>query len=109
MRHQGQGQKPLPHPYKGVQFKMSQTYWWAWEIHQGRPVVRGPYGDNQEATRRGFETLGADFEVVELQTRDVQKAKGIIRNLILQKTKSLDLALSRFKDKPDKIAGQKRS
>jgi len=87
---------------------MGQTFWWAWTTYQGRPVVRGAYSDEQEATRRGFETLGADFEVVELQTKDVHKAKGIIRNLILQRTKSLDTALTRFRDKPlENTAGQK--
>lgn len=75
-----------------------------WKIHQGQPLRRGPYTTEQEAYQRGFEELGSDFEVVELQTRDPKRARDTLRDLILQRTGNLDLALKRFRNQPQGLA-----
>jgi hypothetical protein len=62
--------------------------------------VRGPYGAEREAYQRGLKDLGANFEVIELHTRDEAKAKGAIKDIILKRTGNLEIALRRFRNKP---------
>jgi hypothetical protein len=75
-------------------------HWWAWTVYQGRPVRKGPYGSEVEAYQHGFRELGADFEVLETKTRDPVRVKGIIRNIINERTGDLSVALRRFRSQP---------
>jgi hypothetical protein len=63
-------------------------------------VRRGPYNDEFEANERGMVELGGDFQVVKLPTRDSSRAKAMIAEIILQKSKDLDLALMRQHRQP---------
>jgi len=100
----GAGVNARPFPYEG--WMMQQEYWYAWRWFQGHPIVRGHWSSEQEAYREGLkdEALGADFEVVKLPTRDLERAKKFVRDLVYKRTGSLDAAFARFRDKPLKTA-----
>jgi hypothetical protein len=81
-------------------------YWWAWKIHRGHPVIRGWYPDEATANREGMRDLRGDFEVTMLYTRDPDRARGIIKDMILRRSQNLDLALSRVRHQPIKGEGE---
>lgn len=71
-------------------------YWWVWAMHEGKPVVfKPPYTTENEASEYGFSKLGSSFEVIELNTRDVNQATRAIKRIIFERTSSLDTALQR--------------
>jgi len=73
-------------------------------MYEGKPVVfKPPYATEEEASNYGFQKLGSNFEVIQLQTRDVAQATRAIKRIIFERTSSLDVALQRAKHKmPDK-------
>ena len=73
-------------------------------MHEGRPVVfKPPYTTEEEASEYGFSKMGGDFEVAQLNTRDVAQATRAIKRIIFEKTSSLDIALQRARhDLPKK-------
>ena len=76
------------------------SYFWVWTMHEGRPVVFKPaYATEAEATNYGLAKLGSNFEVTELNTRDVTQATRAIKRIIFERTSNLDTALQRAKHK----------
>ena len=71
-------------------------YWWVWATHEGRPVVfKPPYTTEDEASEYGFSKLGSNFEVIQLNTKDVAQATRAIKRIIFERTSSLDTAMLR--------------
>ena len=77
------------------------TYYWilAVEPTSGRPVVLGPYGTESEANDMAFSKLGASFEVVPLQTRDVGLATKILKHRRFEQSEQLAEVLKRARHK----------
>jgi len=78
-------------------------YFWVWAMSGGRiAVFKPPYTTEEEASEYGFSKLGSNFEVAQLNTRDVAQATRAIKRIIFDRTSSLDIALQRAKHKlPD--------
>jgi hypothetical protein len=73
-------------------------YWWVWTTREGKPVIFAPpYNSEEEASEYGFQKLGSNFEVTQLNTRDIAKATRSIKRGIFEKTSNLDIALQRAK------------
>ena len=79
-------------------------YWWVWAMHEGRPVIfKPPYTTEEEANQYGFRKLGSNFEVLQLDSRDVGRATSTVKRIIFEQTSNLDTALQRARHKlPDK-------
>lgn len=60
---------------------------------------RGAFNSEQEARQAGVRDLGNDFEVVMLPTRDVNRARGMLKEIVLKQTHDIDFAMRRFKTK----------
>ena len=80
---------------------LSHIYQWIQTVdtESGRPVVLGPYNDENEANRVGFEKLGGNFEVIPLRTRDVGLATRILKHRRFMQTEQLSEALKRARHK----------
>lgn len=78
----------------------SQAYYWIWAIKDGRLVVIGCKGDEQEALNWGYAKLGdVDFKVEQLPTRDMNSAVRMLKGKLLDKTADLDLSIKRARRK----------
>ena len=77
------------------------TYYWilAVEPTTGRPVVLGPYDTEAAANDMAFSKLGAAFEVVPLQTRDVRSATKILKHRRFEQSEQLAEVLKRARHK----------
>jgi hypothetical protein len=78
---------------------IQRDYWWVWCIRGGRAIRRGAYLTEQEAHEHGLRELGSDIEVIKLPTRDPNRARDIIRNIILERSKDIEFSLRRFRNK----------
>lgn len=79
-------------------------FFWIWAMHEGKPVVfKPPYTTEESANEYGFSKLGSNFEVIQLNTRDVNQATRAIKRIIFERTSNLDTALQRARHKlPEK-------
>ena len=69
-------------------------------MHEGRIIVfKPPYTTEEEANQYGFSKLGSNFEVIQLNTKDVAQATRAIKRIIFERTSSLDTALQRARHK----------
>lgn len=66
-------------------------------MHEGKPVILGPYRTEEEASNFGFQRLGSNFETYDLPTRDKARAASMIKARILQQTSNLDTALQKVR------------
>lgn len=77
------------------------TYYWilAVDMITGRPVVLGPHSTEAEANEIGFKKIGASFEVVPLNTRDINAATKMMKHRRFMQTEQLHEAVLRAKHK----------
>jgi len=69
-------------------------------LAQGKYVVYGPFEDENDAYTEGLSKVGGYFEVVSLNTRDVQEASRIMRAKVLDDSDGdWSTAFKRFKHK----------
>jgi len=84
----------------GVAEPKNRAYYWIWAIKDGRLVVIGCKGDEQEAYNWGYAKLGeVDFQVEMLPTRDMNSAVRMLKGKLLDKTANLDLSIKRARRK----------
>ena len=81
---------------------MVRKYWYAWwlmpnpkDATQILKCIRGPKDDLPSLNDEVRRVWSGHFDVEELETRDPQRAKGILSDKIAQKEGSLNNALGR--------------
>ena len=78
----------------------NNLYYWilAVDNSSGRPIILGPYDTEQEANSIGLTKIDSgNFEVVPLNTRNVQKANQVLKYRRFHQTARLEEALKRAK------------
>jgi hypothetical protein len=88
------------------------TYFWVWCTHidlknRLRPYIIGMRTNKDDAWRLAFSIKDADGKVTELDTKNHVEAVRAIKGEILELTKDLDVASTRFSNKlsEDKMNG----
>lgn len=78
------------------------SYWYITAMIDNKIYALGPYADEEEALESASANLGsdADFELVELPTKDKAKAYRLIRDRVLKETHNLPLTIQRMKHQP---------
>ena len=85
---------------QGLTTPKSNTYFWIWGMKEGRLIVIGCKGSEQEAYEFGYGKLGdIDFRVEQLPTRDMDTAVRMIKGKVLDKSANLDMAIKRARRK----------
>ena len=81
--------------------KRMREHSWVFAVDQesGRPVILGPFADDNEARRVGFEKIGDNFEVYRLKTRNRIMARDLLKYKRFEKTAKLSETLKRAKYK----------
>ena len=81
-----------------------RVYYWVLTVHKetGRPIILGAYATEEDANKIGFEKLDGSFEVIPLDTKDVNKATKMLKYRRFSQTARLEEALKRAKHKTDK-------
>ena len=65
----------------------------------GRPIILGPFEDDNEANRVGFEKIQGSFEVYRLTTRNRIMARDLLKYKRFEQTAQLEQTLKRAKYK----------
>ena len=65
--------------------------------YHGQIIVLGAFASEKIAYEKGVKSVPIPFEVVKLNTRDMDKAKDICKAMFLEQTGNLDTALNRTK------------
>jgi len=75
-------------------------YWWITTISDtGRLCIFGPYNDESSANEYGFAHFGTNFEIEQLDTKDMNRATRILKKKRYDSIRNLDIALQRAKHK----------
>ena len=92
IRYQPQGEEPVD-PYN----PRGKLYYYAWWLgNDGRVYVRGPKDNLSELNATVARVWHGHYEVEELRTYNVNKAKAIIRDVVSQKQGSLTQAMQNY-------------
>lgn len=74
---------------------------WLYRLHMGKLVISGPYNDKEAA----FNTVAAhadqDWEVIELPTKDQNRATQMIKQQVYNTTGDLNMSLKRASHNPE--------
>lgn len=98
LRRQGQRQSSglpgLPDLRQG-QLLGRRNFWYVHGVHNGKAYTRGPYDSEAEARSAAHSMFfGEDmWTVEELPSRDLNRAKAMLRNINLNKGSTLDIAM----------------
>lgn len=87
-------------PRQGKGLVARREYFWLLAVDKasGRPIILGPYDTEEEGNRVGFEKIDSgNFEVIPLNTRNVQRANHILKYRRFDQTAKLEEALKRAK------------
>lgn len=78
-----------------------REYSWILAVDQatGRPIILGPFEDDNEANRIGFEKIQGSFEVYRLTTRNRIMARDLLKYKRFEQTAQLEQTLKRAKYK----------
>ena len=81
--------------------ELSREYSWLLAIDKvsGRPIILGPFDDDNEANRIGFEKIQGSFEVHRLKTRNRMMARDLLKYKRFEQTAQLAETLKRAKYK----------
>ena len=87
--------------YNNIDSAPQSQYFWllAREAATGKIIILGPYAQEDEANRVGFEKLAGNFEVVPLPTRDSGKATKMLKYRRFHQTARLEEAIKRARHK----------
>lgn len=80
---------------------LAREYSWILAVHAetGRPIILGPFEDDNEANRVGFEKVHGTFEVHRLNTRNRVMARDLLKYKRFEQTEQLEETLKRAKYK----------
>lgn len=74
-----------------------QTYWWVLGLYEGRRVILGPYNEEAMAEQDAYSKLPGYYEVIPLNTKNVDAARKILRYRVIDQTQDISEASNRFK------------
>ena len=87
---------------EGLKAAIGPKYYWVVGLAEGRPVIFGPYRDEDTATNMGIEKVEGDFKVIPLPTRNESRATRMLKGKKLENGSTISEALERVSHQSSK-------
>ena len=79
--------------------KGRQIYYYVWALIDGKLFVDGAFETAERAYALGYEKIKQYFEVITLNTKDMNKATQVIRHSYLEQSGNMEAVTQRAKHK----------